>query len=450
MSSTTLPGSYFSDLDLNLDNPTAAAANPTIVAGARSNFFQAPYTPSASSSLYRDDTDTASTTTMGTTTTTSSRKRARQEYPDSSWSPDFIAAGCASPAPFVNTKYRLAGGLDTPMAAEEEAREEGSRYYSDVGYRRAWTGSDMSPMGSFRYTGGSGASGGSTGGGAWSKAVLDAVGGVAGKVWEFCKSSAFRGFYAGGGAGYQLRNAPSAQRINNDGDDEDERFWQDLDPTAAAKHSTPLTPTPTPHHTRHSRSSTPIPGQYPPDDDYYIPPTPSPRPAKRVLRDKGGGELKMSWVMVPTPGRTPREKGGPSTATAVGAGGRSSKRSTPMASMAGTSAGPSRRKVITPHSHHSQHNHHHYQHSHRTTTPSSSLPRASTTASYASPRSTPTPNPLIAKRLREEKEADRSIQRFNERLKDMIREGREALGSRWDVEVELDGEGDGEEELGLS
>ncbi|KAH0558453.1 hypothetical protein GP486_004888, partial [Trichoglossum hirsutum] len=143
MASTTLPGSYLPDLDVAFDNTTLA--HPS-TAGAHSHFFQPPYTPSASSSVYRDtDTDAASTTTMGTTTTSSSRKRARQEYPDASWSSDLTAAGCASPVPLANTKYRLAGGLDTPMAVEEEAREEGNRYFSDVGYRRAWTGGDSTP-----------------------------------------------------------------------------------------------------------------------------------------------------------------------------------------------------------------------------------------------------------------------------------------------------------------
>jgi hypothetical protein len=150
----------------------------------------------------------------------------------------------------------------------------------------------------------------------------------------------------------------------------------------------------------------------------------------------------MSWVMVPTPksGRA-RERGSPSAAGTAMTEGKSAKRSTPVASIAG-SGGLSKRKVVTPHS-----QRHHY---HRTatitasrastTTPSSlsshDPPIATSAASYASPRTTPTPNPLIAKRLREEREADRSIQRFNERLKEMIREGKEALGARWDVDLE--------------
>ncbi|KAI9785311.1 MAG: hypothetical protein M1839_000328 [Geoglossum umbratile] len=438
MASTTLPGSYLSDLDLGLDT------TPRHAAGVRSHFFQPPHTPSESSSLCRDsafDTDTASITTAGTATTSSSRKRAHQEYIADTplWSSDFAGGGgCASPAPFVNTRYRLAGGLDTPMAAEEEAREEGSRYYADVGYRRAWTGGDM---GVSPHSGGNGGDNrGGSSGGTWGKVVLDVVGSVAGKVWEFCKTSAFRGFYAGGGVGYQLRN-PSPQRTparpaGYSVDDEDEQYWQDLDTTNNP--ATPMTPTLLHNYGRRSRSSTPIPGQFPQDDDYFVPPSPSQRPAKRVLRDKGGGELKMSWVMVPTPGSNGKRGGG---SPAVAASGGSRKRSTPVASTAGGVGGLGRRKVITPHSH--QRHSSTASRASTTTTPSHPPTKPSLgAASYASPRpssSTTTPtNPLITKRLREEKEADRSIQRFNERLKEMIREGREALGSRWEVE---EGEG---------
>lgn len=45
---------------------------------------------------------------------------------------------------------------------------------------------------------------------------------------------------------------------------------------------------------------------------------------------------------------------------------------------------------------------------------------------------------LAARREREERDADEQFAAFNARLRDMIREGKEALGTRVDVE----GEGD--------
>ncbi|THC97072.1 hypothetical protein EYZ11_003450 [Aspergillus tanneri] len=80
----------------------------------------------------------------------------------------------------------------------------------------------------------------------WSRAVL----GVVGKVWEFCWSGAFRGFYAGGGPGYVMT------------------VEQGSSPTE--KKPNPL---------RRGRESTPVPGDYPED---------------------GTGEeaIRQNWVMV--------------------------------------------------------------------------------------------------------------------------------------------------------
>jgi hypothetical protein len=104
--------------------------------------------------------------------------------------------------PFVNTKYILAGGIDTPILATAQANEIGGSEYSDVGHRRELSGNDKTKglfgeqqqhyflpelerklngtprTSQYRNEG-------------WSKAVLEVVGGVVGKVWELCKTSAF-------------------------------------------------------------------------------------------------------------------------------------------------------------------------------------------------------------------------------------------------------------------
>lgn len=38
----------------------------------------------------------------------------------------------------------------------------------------------------------------------WGTAAITVVGGVVGRVWEFCKAGAFKGFYAGGGRGFAM------------------------------------------------------------------------------------------------------------------------------------------------------------------------------------------------------------------------------------------------------
>lgn len=46
----------------------------------------------------------------------------------------------------------------------------------------------------------------------WRASAVSALGGVVGKVWEFCKVGAFKGFYAGGGDGYALSNGATVER----------------------------------------------------------------------------------------------------------------------------------------------------------------------------------------------------------------------------------------------
>ncbi|KAK2071664.1 hypothetical protein P8C59_006070 [Phyllachora maydis] len=104
-------------------------------------------------------------------------------------------------------RYVLAGQIESPgMASKHEANEHlDDSVYSDINYRRALAShrplqeseSPMAPT----VTGPQG----------WSSYALNTIGGVVGKVWHFCTAGAFRGFYAGGGVGYELK-APGEQR----------------------------------------------------------------------------------------------------------------------------------------------------------------------------------------------------------------------------------------------
>jgi hypothetical protein len=100
-------------------------------------------------------------------------------------------------------RYTLAGQLDTPGGARagtpgglDGVLDES--VYSDVDYRRALGPRQDS---SARFAEPSGV-GGSPG---WGLFALGAIGGVVGKFWEFCKTGAFKGFHAGGGRGYEFQ-----------------------------------------------------------------------------------------------------------------------------------------------------------------------------------------------------------------------------------------------------
>lgn len=80
----------------------------------------------------------------------------------------------------------------------------------------------------------------------WTRAVL----GVVGKVWGFCWSGAFSGFYAGGGQGYAMSVEQAPQE----------------------KQDAPLFPAPV----HRERDATPVPGEFPDD------------------------EIRQNWVMVPS------------------------------------------------------------------------------------------------------------------------------------------------------
>jgi hypothetical protein len=436
------------------------------LSGAKSHIFQPPRTPSASSSLYLTRSTTSILSDSDRSTTTG-RKRTRTDYNAETnatpvsmmvdWSTiDSVEPG--SPMPFVNTRYRLAGGMDTPTGDATAAHELDVSEYSDIEYRRGLSGGGVKRIfveekqscfpqpqvglsadsngrprvPSFRPSNSEG----------WSKTALEVVGGVVGKVWEFCKTSAFRGFQAGGGKGY-INSSTSTPQVDN-------RFYrQESEKMATFGFG--------------DRESTPLPGQFPDEDfipDYMDRATPEatpPRPAKRRQVSSNQDEITRNWVVVPPKVETPSKppvRGSPrySIPTASSA----SRRGTvarPASKASGVGIGARRPILASSKVSHagppgSQSNH---------------------GASYASPRSPASKDrdipmsgvratPRIgggdspaaieaqkwaAKKRKEEREADESIRRFNAQLKAMIKEGKEALGTK--VEVEGDDELNGYE-----
>ncbi|MCJ1227439.1 hypothetical protein MMC12_004094 [Toensbergia leucococca] len=422
-----MPGSFSTDnsfppkLDIEYD--------------AQSLIFQPPKTPSASSSLYRS---TALPSTQ-VSSNSISRKRSRHAsissdqalsyYPTlNAWLPmasgSYSAApspGTMSPASFVNTKYRLAGGLDTPTADMGSSLEKKYAYgdTSDFAFRRGagWshsgsTGSDsyFSRIPSALAREGNGLERGfnqSMPHDGWGKAVCT-VGQKLGKLWQFCRENAFRGFYAGGGRGYRME-VHSQQNIDVGS------LWQAVDEKDDVFQS-------------NQRGTTSAPGCYPDEDlipDYmsgsYLTP---PRAAKKIQREKGEGSLHASWVMInnlPSPRETSPNRTLTRKILSSGSPGVRPN------SKAGRRILPACRPSLTSYA-------------------GSPALRSGQPASFASPRSPRAESPLSAETQRyaarirrRQKEDDVNLKRFNQQLKAMIREGKEALGTKFEVEEVMDG-----------
>ena len=300
----------------------------------------------------------------------------------------------ASPEPFVNTRYNLAGGLDTPGMARETYFERHG--HEEYGARRRWTYSDATPDQSMQLQherrpsvkNGSPAQQQS-----WGQFVFS----VAGKVWQF-GSSAFKGFYAGGGEGYRMQS--SLARIGSD-----ESAWESMH---SSSYNNPF-----------QRDSTPVPGSYPVEDDDAVF---EQRPAKRMHVESG----ESPWVMVQNPlgdelhrKRNIHQPPPPSRPTSTR---RSlipvSRRTSSYLGAAGSPAEqPSHRSASYAH-----------QRSSSDVTP----------VAKASPLS-PEAHKFIADRRREEKRQDASIKRMNDQLKALLKEGRQALGTKIEVVMDDDG-----------
>jgi len=417
---SVMPGSFSFDTTLHpkLD----------INVGAKSHFFQPPKTPSACSALHPS---TASPPSQGVGSGTS-RKRTRHDSfvnqitPHSalshscSMASDTLstsdASGAISPQPFVSTKYELAGGLDTPTAAALSGMdlgedEENYRTSADLYLRggRGFRGFDPT---SNSYLPRSSSALAREGNGrprvSAPPRIRDGVGravynvvGVAGKVLEFCKAAAFRGFYAGGGQGYEIK-APT-QAINGD-----QSLWLDADGEEVFQ----------------TYEKGVIPGRFPEED--YIPDymsqdhiTPL-RPTKKVQRDKGVGEMSASWVMVGSGETSPSHL---------------SHRKVPSANTPSRKIVPKfGKRPILPASRPSLTSY--------AGSPGLRPERPASFASARSPVSSPRHESPVsidmqrhAARIRKrELEEDANLKRFNSQLKAMIKEGKEALGTKFEVE----------------
>ncbi|KYK61381.1 hypothetical protein DCS_02523 [Drechmeria coniospora] len=359
---------------------------------------------------------------------------------------DHRAAVLGSAGHHLARAYTLAGQLGTPQVVADDAL--GESMYSDANYRKC-LGSKRpreevdaadaagptslytlpaQPLPSRR----------------WSAAAMSTIGGVVGKVWEFCKAGAFKGFYAGGGAAHEMAAW--------------EEEWRCGAACAPGHGHGHWASRPLPHGDIHFRCEV--------EDGHVLgtgPSTPTARPAKR--RQTGpADELGQNWVMVQeagvhrsTTGRriaagtaTPRrahvhERAAPaspvldtrrpaSSASFASPRPSSASRAYPTASASPTchgrsAASHSRRRSMIP----------------LPSQPSSSRQRAHSNASTAtctapegrerdvnvrldaSPRLDAEARMLAKRRRVEERNTDVRMTAFNKKLQDMIRQGQEAL-----------------------
>lgn len=405
--SHNLPGPCGKRLAPGLDMPSGFAAH----------LFQPPRTPatlSYSSGAHRHGVRESETPS-------SSRKRLRADPPSNGdiyntpysapmETPSIMRSDAGSPGPFVNTRYTCAGGLDTPGLAVAATYDNDINHRNDphMNFRRRWsiasgdqedtTVAAMGAAGNKRKKPASP----NRGGGGWSDCLFTFVADTAGKVWEYARSSRLMGFYAGGGKGYTL------QTSNDD---------NATSPTFRG-------------HVRSSSSfdlsRTPVPGQYPLDEDDY-----AVRPSKR----QHGESSSDSWIMVP---RMSEDLRAPSPGL--------SKRRPPKVNIPRSTAArrpliPVARRTssvssigspgLRPDSAASNRSRPHSRHT------------SGSTLSCPSPNKPHSPIPpeiqmLAAQRRKEDRKSAASMRKINDRLKDMIREGREALGTRIEVEDAMD------------
>ncbi|QDS69352.1 hypothetical protein FKW77_004008 [Venturia effusa] len=407
----------------------------------RDSIFRPPLTPSAPSD--RRQSSYTPRYALGTASS-SNRKRSREDSRNrasvatpysifsSTWTSvpstqdSILRSGCASPPPMVNTTYNLAGGLDTPSVTAADSYFD-CREDNDFEIRRRWRASSNAAQ---ETSSGSGsetqlALGGDRNGRtryatpaisqSWGSFVFGIVGDVAGKVWSICTTNALKGFYAGGGQGYDMTPTGNEElgRSSN---------WEDVEVSRTF-----------------DRSATPIPGEYPSDTDLE-----SQRPAKRIHTENGS-----EWVMIDSQGDSQASTPLPCAHRKAPAPNPSAKHVRPSLGSRRSLVPVSRRtsgKIPTveappkasvyqsPLKAASTRPPFGHRRSASDLTPSKSY---SPTKGVASPLS-PETQRFMAERKREERQADASIRRLNEQLKAMIKEGREALGTKVEVLDELD------------
>ena len=418
-----------------------------------------------------------------------SRKRPRpqpqskqqQQY---TWTPNHLADSvrldgfdAPSPSPLIDTTYRFANGLDTAadLDTQKQDLERDRDYEKDCRpnrYIRQSSGPNpppRTPSYTFQSTRtGEKRSHSPSSRQGWGKTVFSLAGGVAGKVLSFCWNSAvsFKGFYAGGGTGYQVGGQPS---------DVIGSSWAHVDSTQDV-----FTTERKEAAIRHSRDMTPVPGGYPDDvaaktysdysdihnkwvmvDDFE----PSSRETSPVRKKSRVGSISTPTARkssIPSPTRAATQNPNANNRSRMvsrSSGHRSSASfASPRTSSASKYANTSHQRCPSQTPNLLHHN------------ATSSTKQPSSRASLASPRrqssfnvgastqanshvhsnsasanQSPEVRKFQQKLRRKEAQEEQNMDWMNEQLQAMIKQGKQALGSRIEVEEDddgVDGQGD--------
>ncbi|KAK5635328.1 hypothetical protein RRF57_011040 [Xylaria bambusicola] len=488
----------------HLDLPQSGGGRGTSFSAVHPGIFRPPTSPSVSSSVYLGRSTGSLQSESFTPLSTAKRKRIgpKESTPLRDWgmatnTDDIIGDRYDFD---LNTdgrdrRYVLAGQIETPDGGIH--RELGcleDSVYSDVDYRRALgpkqpyhgvvDSPELRPM---EIDSNNEVSGG------WSAFAISTIGGVVGRVWQFCKTGAFRGFYAGGGKGYEMSKAVGQPPTGG--------------PVGADRYKAGVR---IHGHQPNSLDGSRLQSDYTPS--YYERGTPDstpPPPAKRrqISHSTPIDELRKNWVMIDEPANVNQQSSLASRAlsrqpvqqptapslvrriskpvsrlnapnfnrhpasrpSSASAGPISNRESasfastrSPIASPGIKSHTPSRIPVASRAQSPSAFGASHFaQQSSRIPSPSPYAKRSHRRSQSAvsassvspmkmkkreslhemhdnSPRLDAKARGLAAKRMQNEMETDMRINDFNSRLRDMIRQGKEALGTTYEVESDDD------------
>ncbi|KAL7627295.1 hypothetical protein AAE478_001484 [Parahypoxylon ruwenzoriense] len=402
-------------------------------------------------------------------------------------------------------RYVLAGQIETPnhLAQMDTKDAMEDSVYSDVNYRRALgpkrmhhelesttpnhMAADPAQQAQVRQTNG------------WGSLALSTIGGVVGKVWQFCKAGAFRGFYAGGGRGYDMETPKASSSSEgqvwcnehdvptlpnlNPGIALNEFPQSDYSPFYYEQETPESTPPPAPkrrqissgtpndelgrnwvvvqepavQRRRHSVASRASTGHTPQRQDASILRRRISRPISRLstanfTRQQSGrishaGSVSLSHhepasFASPRP-QTPAPHIPPPSRIPV-----PSRPQTPNAFSPHLTQQPSRIPTPSPFSAkiNSSHRRNNSTASAASATAPGRLRQRDSMVGFEgnSPRLDTEAKNLAARRMQDEMEADARMNDFNARIRDMIRQGKEALGTTVEIETDGEGEGDGE------
>lgn len=352
--------------------------------------------------------------------------------------------GVASPSPLVNTDYRFFGGLYAPgtwseqreecARMEDEERDYRQNRYSERPPQQSYFDNQLTSQQTQATPNGETPSATLSG---WHlrKTAWALTGGLAGKIFNFCWNTTFRGFQAGGGQAYPVKE--------DKGSDLDCSKYTD-DPPPDLFQSRPSIQTQTQPHPHYDQQlhKTPVSYQrHTPDDSIvrnnwvFVETTPnSPEehsPVRKRYRTSVAGSMHTHMPPPPQPSRTrstasfasPRARttslSSRSYTYTYGGGGGSGGSGITTTAASTTSPKPKRPRV------------------------SMASPRQNQAARQHSPApASPEIETFRRKRRKQQRRQDESLGRINATLRDMIREAQQALGSKIEI-VDADADAGG-------